>query len=70
MAAIKAGQKVRLFHPGHRYEPFRALVIGFEDDGRAVVRALEPVRGTDGEVLFNEGEYLAVGVEHAVEDDE
>ena len=69
MGTVDEGQEVLVFHSDNWYEPFRAIVIRPENDDHLLVRALDPVRGVDGEVLFDEGEYLVVESEHIVEGD-
>ena len=58
-----------MFHPDYWLEPFRAIIVRFENDDRILVHVLDPVVGIDGETIFDEGEYLVVPVEHVVEDD-
>ena len=68
MAALEENQEVLVFHPDYWSEPFRAIVVCFENDDHVLVRALDTVDGIDGETLFDEGEYLVVQVGHVVED--
>lgn len=67
MGIIEQGQKVRVFHPDHWLEPFRAIVMHLEDDEHVLVCALDPVVGWDGKDLF-EGEHLVVETTHVTND--